>query len=186
MGGREREAEVAGGENDCGRRCFGRHALRRADLDQPLAERADDAPAADRGHDARDHRREQRGHDHLAHHAVDLAVPDPHHPRAGSQCGADQSAEQRVRTRTRQTQQPGQQIPDDAAEQPGHHDPLPISESAFCLHRRDYGELFVQTSSPFRVFRQFRRGLHGKFTGCAVGAAAPRSPAPNRSSRSPH
>ena len=39
VGGGEREAEVAGGEDDRGRRALGRHALVRVDLDEALADR---------------------------------------------------------------------------------------------------------------------------------------------------
>ena len=52
VGGRQRHARGAGAQDDRGRRCLGGEALRRLDLDQTLAERADDAPAADVGAEA--------------------------------------------------------------------------------------------------------------------------------------
>ncbi len=51
LGGRERHARGTRGEDDGGRRRLGGHALRRGDLDEPLAEGADDPPAAQVGAD---------------------------------------------------------------------------------------------------------------------------------------
>ena len=49
MGGGERKAEVAGGENDCSRGCFGCHALWCGNLDKSLAECPDNSPTAEVG-----------------------------------------------------------------------------------------------------------------------------------------
>ena len=78
-----------------------------------------DQPGAGGGDDQRDERREHRRDDDAGEHQR------PVHPAGEAQPGhggADQAAEQGVRGTGRQAQQPGGQVPDDAADQPGEHD----------------------------------------------------------------
>ena len=77
------------------------------------------------GDDGRDHRRGERREDHLADDPVDLravAGPVDAAPADAGDGGADQAAEQRVRRARRQTEQPGGQVPHDAAHQTGQDD----------------------------------------------------------------
>ena len=72
------------------------------------------------GDHAGDDRRQDRRHDDLADDAVDLgAVADPLDAAGAErgQRGADDAAEQRVRGARRQPQQPGEHVPEDAADQ---------------------------------------------------------------------
>ena len=65
-----------------------------------------------------DERRQQRGDEHLGHQAA----PDHAVPADRGDHGADDAADQRVRRAGRDAEQPGQQIPDDAADEAGEHD----------------------------------------------------------------
>jgi len=82
-------------------------------------------PRADGRHHHRDDGGEERGHDHLAHDPVEFAaVADPV-DTGEAQPGdrrADEPAEEGVGGRRRQAEQPGQEVPDDAAAEAGQDD----------------------------------------------------------------
>lgn len=84
-----------------------------------------DEPRADGRHHHRDDGGEERGHDHLAHDPVEFAaVADPV-DTGEAQPGdrrADEPAEEGVGGRRRQAEQPGQEVPDDAAAEAGQDD----------------------------------------------------------------
>jgi len=103
------------------------HHAGRPDLPDPeavVARRLGEA-AADPVQQVRPRRRDQRGDDRRQggrdDDLGDQAVPlDRMAPRGGER-GADYPADQRVRRTRRNSEQPGEQVPDDPAAQPGGH-----------------------------------------------------------------
>ena len=82
-------------------------------------------PAADEGNDESDDGGDERGDEDLADHAVELgAIAIPLHAgEAEAGCrGTGQAAEQGVRGGTGQAEEPGEEVPDDPADQSAQDD----------------------------------------------------------------
>jgi hypothetical protein len=76
-------------------------------------------------HRPREDRRHEGREDHLADDAVELgSVARPVHAvhAEARERGSDEAAEQRVRRARREAEQPGEEVPDDAADEAGQHD----------------------------------------------------------------
>ena len=94
-----------------------------------LARQADAALLRDTAHqpvhqpgaDARDEHCDDRGHHGRNKHLGHQAGPDDAVPTDRGEHRADDAADQRVRRAGRQTEQPGEQVPDNAADQAGEH-----------------------------------------------------------------